>query len=84
MASEMWFDWDREIRTAEDWDTCGMARRMVESLTGHLERHRKFYFFGVACCRSVWHLLEQPSRDCVEATERFVESDLTSSFQDSR
>jgi hypothetical protein len=60
--------------TEAEWDLCTNPEAMLEFLhtTGRLSE-RKGRLFSVACCRRVWHHLEEPSRRAVSVIERFVE-----------
>ncbi len=38
---------------------------------------RKLRLFAVACCRMIWHEMNEPSRQAVDATERFADGVIT-------
>jgi hypothetical protein len=59
--------------TGADWLTCDDSGPMLEHLRGETST-RKLRLFAVACCRHIWHLLEeQRSRDAVEVVERIAD-----------
>lgn len=62
-----------EDLTEHEWLTCTDPARML----GHLfpsNSDRRDRLFAIACCRRIWHLIEDPrSRHAVETAERFVE-----------
>jgi hypothetical protein len=56
-----------------EWLTCTNPYRMLAYLTGKAS-DRKLRLFGVACCRKLWHLLEDGrSRLAVEAAEALAD-----------
>jgi hypothetical protein len=58
--------------TEADWTSCTVPAAMLAFLrTSGRPSRRKLRLFGVACCRSVWHLLTiERARRAVEALER--------------
>jgi len=55
-----------------EWLTCAEPDRMLKFL-GKKYSPRKLRLFAVACCRKVWHLLEDASRRAVEVAERYAD-----------
>ena len=62
--------------TEQEWLICTTPRQMLPFVNGKLSE-RKTRLFGCACCRLVWHLLPDRSRQLVEAVERFADKALT-------
>jgi hypothetical protein len=59
-----------------DWSTCGNPDPMIRHLRGKVS-DRKVILFSVACCRRVWHLLEdERSRRAVEIAELFADGQV--------
>jgi hypothetical protein len=57
----------------QEWLACTDPQKMLDFLLGQVS-DRKLRLFAVACCRSVWHLLNGPSaRNGVEVAERFAD-----------
>lgn len=46
--------------TEQEWLTCIDLRPLWDELDGETTSHRKLRLFACACCRTVWHLLEDP------------------------
>ncbi len=65
--------------TEDEWLVCGAPEPLLDYLaTGGSQR--KFRLYAVACCRSIWHLLEgEPARCAVEVSERFADGNATNS-----
>ena len=74
-----WFDGGREVETEADWLSCSEPGLLIDYLNHHnphdyAASRRKFFLFGAACVRRVWHLLTRPeSRAAVEAAETFAD-----------
>jgi hypothetical protein len=63
---------------ASQWRECENPDTMLALLGGEASQ-RRLRLFSAACCRRVWHLLEEPAfRQAVEAAERFAEGRATS------
>ena len=57
--------------TQLEWRSCTDPGQMLNWLAGHAS-DRKLRLFACACCRRIWHLLdEEPSRRAIETAERF-------------
>ena len=59
--------------TESEWLACTDPREMLAALhAAGLLPERKARLFAAACCRRVWHLLDEgPARTAVEAAERY-------------
>lgn len=58
--------------TESDWRACADPQPMLEFL-GARPSERKLRLFGCACCRRVWHLLDDVARQGVELAERYAD-----------
>jgi hypothetical protein len=62
--------------TEAEWLYCTDPLTMIQHLHGNVS-HRKLRLFTLACCRRIWHLLEdERSRQAVEAAEQFVDGSI--------
>ncbi len=63
--------------TEAEWLACAEVSALLGGLPSHTS-DRKRGLFAVACCRQVWHLLEdERSREAVKVAERFVDGAAT-------
>lgn len=62
--------------TEAEWLTCTDPGPMLEYLKGRASE-RKLRLFGVACCRLVWHLLDEIGKKAVECAERMADGQTT-------
>jgi hypothetical protein len=67
MTEKQW-----ELMTEQEWLECRDPGRMLAFIEGR-PGDRKLRLFGVACCRSVWGLLNENCRGVVEAAERVAD-----------
>jgi hypothetical protein len=58
--------------TEREWLGCEDIGKLLEYMTGRASS-RKFRLFGCACCRRIWHLLNEPSRNAVSVAERYAD-----------
>lgn len=56
----------------QEWMRCNDPDVMLLFLKGK-DTDRKMRLFATACCRRVWHRLDEPSRHAIEVAERYVE-----------
>src|SRR5262249_23129239 len=65
----------RTISEAQ-WLALTDPKQMIDHLTGDA-RKRKLRLFACACCRRLWHLIEdERSRAAVVAAERFADGEI--------
>jgi hypothetical protein len=62
--------------TDAEWAACEDPRVLLPHLASHAGT-RKQWLFACACCRSVWHLLPDVSREATEAVERYADGAST-------
>ncbi len=58
--------------TEAEWLNCDSLSQLLEYMTGRAS-NRKFRLFGCACCRRIWHLLNEQSRNAVLIAERYAD-----------
>ena len=58
--------------TESEWNKCTDPVFMLEFLRGKVN-DRKVRLFSCACCRRIWHLLSEQSRDVVMLAERYAD-----------
>jgi hypothetical protein len=65
--------------TESQWQSCTDTQAMLAFLhESDRANDRKLNLFGVACCRRIWPLLmDERSRNVVEAAERYAEGNTT-------
>src|SRR4051812_8420669 len=68
------------IMTEAEWLACVDPKKMLEHFRDDHRYERKLRLFAVACCRRIWHLLDQWGRDAAGVAERF--SDAQSTHED--
>ena len=59
--------------TEGEWLACRDLELMLRALDPR-KHDRKLRLFACACCRRIWHLLEESSRRVVEVSERYADS----------
>lgn len=59
--------------TEADWLACLDLHKMLDSLPHQKISQRKLRLFACACCRQIWPLLSDPSREAVTTAEQFAE-----------
>jgi hypothetical protein len=57
--------------TEQEWLTCAEPGAMLDFLEGKIS-DRQYRLFVVACCKRVWHLLDEITRHAVHMTERYA------------
>jgi hypothetical protein len=73
--------------TEAEWMACTDPDVMLDFLFGK-GNSRKLWLFGVACCRRIWHLLEdRRGREAVEVVERWAdglasEAEMVAAYKD--
>jgi hypothetical protein len=66
----------RRTITEAHWRALTDPKEMLDHLTGK-SRNRKLRLFACACCRRVWHLIQdERSRAAVVAAERFADGEI--------
>jgi hypothetical protein len=58
--------------TEAEWRACTDPTAMLEFLRGRVS-DRKLWLFGCACCRRIWPLLPQVSKEAAEAGEAYAD-----------
>jgi hypothetical protein len=66
-----------------EWNACTEPQQMLAFLrdSGGVSE-RKLRWFAAACCRRVWHLLDQIGQDTVDVAERYAEGGVSSEEKD--
>jgi hypothetical protein len=64
--------------TADEWERCTHGLSMLDALAGH-GNDRPLRAFACACCRQLWHLLPNESREALAVAEAHVRGAATDS-----
>ncbi len=59
--------------TEAEWLTCTAPEPMLEFLYSRERNERKLRLFVCACCRRIWHLLDDRCRNYIEVFERCLD-----------
>jgi hypothetical protein len=62
--------------TEQEWLECADPDAMLEFVADRIT-DRKYRYFVTACCRRVWHLLDEAGRKAVETAERYADDPTT-------
>jgi hypothetical protein len=58
--------------TESDWSASTDPHRLLNFLQGKLDA-RRVRLFAIACCRRVWYVLDERSREAVEVVEQYAD-----------
>jgi hypothetical protein len=62
--------------TEAEWNACSDTQGMLEFVREQASE-RKLRLFAVACCRRIWHIMDEPCQASVMTAENFADGNAT-------
>ena len=66
--------------TEQDWLACSdpeVLLKWLQRSKRHRSSERKLRLFSCACCRRIWYLLAEQSREAVEIAEGYADGEVS-------